>query len=305
VRVRAILNPRAGLAARRAQQAVEAGPWPGLELVVTEGPGHARELAKQAAADGCELVLALGGDGTANEVGWGLLGSSSALGLVPVGSGNGLARTLGIPLHPERAVAALAAAVTRRMDVGFANDKPFLNVAGAGLDAVVGADFHARGKQGNRRGILPYVMLSLKRAFSYRAERWSLVADETHYEGRAWVMAFSNGRQYGAGAVLAPAARLDDGLLEVVVFEDAGLLAAFVSAPRLFLGGIERARGYRRLAASSAVLATERPFPHHRDGEPEDPCARLEIRLVPQALGVLVPRAAAEDPLGVFGVAHG
>ncbi len=301
MKIRAILNPRAGLAAARARDALLDGPWPDLDLIETRAQGHARDLAHEAADAGCDVVLAAGGDGTANEVAWGLLGSPVALGLVPVGSGNGLARSLGIPLDAGAAVRSLAGAVVRPMDVGFANDRPFLNVSGAGLDALVGADFQAHGQQGGRRGILTYVRLSVPRALRYRAPHWTLRAGDFGFEGRALIVAFVNGRQYGGGAVIAPRARLDDGLLDVVVFEDASLAEVMLNAPRMFLGTIERFRRYRHFHTTSALLEGPAPFLHHRDGEPEPEGARLELRLEPRALRVLVPRAVADDPAGPFG----
>lgn len=301
MKVRAILNPRAGLASARARRALIEGPWPDLELIETEAPGHAKELAREAAAAGCDLVLVAGGDGTANEVAWGLLGSAVALGLVPVGSGNGLARTLRIPLRPAAALRVLRDAAVRSMDVGFANDRPFLNVSGAGLDALVGADFHSHGRSGGRRGVLTYVRLSIPRALRYRAPEWRLRAEAgAGFEGRALIVAAVNGRQYGGGAILAPAARLDDGLLDVVVFEDAGALEVLANAPRLFLGTIAGFRRYRHLRAAAARLESAAPFLHHRDGEPEDAATALELRVEPKALRVLVPRSVAEDPAGPF-----
>lgn len=301
MKVRAILNPRAGVAAERARRAILDGPWPEVDLIETRAPEHARELAHEAAAAGCELVLAAGGDGTANEVAWGLLGSEATLGLVPVGSGNGLARTLRIPLRPAAAVATLAVGLTRRMDVGFLDDRPFLNVAGAGLDALVGADFHAHGRGGGRRGVFTYVRLSLKRALSYQAERWKLEAGAERFEGSALIVAFVNGRQYGGGAIVAPRARLDDGLLDVVVFEDAPRREVILNAPRLFLGTIERFARYRHLSAPGARLSGPQSFLRHRDGEPEPAAAEANVRLEPKALRILVPRATAEDPTGPFG----
>ena len=302
MKTRAILNPRAGLAATRALRAVEAHPaWRGTEVVVTKARGDARQLAGEAAAAGFEAVLSIGGDGTANEVAWGLLGSETALGLVPMGSGNGLARTLGIPLRPERAVETLAHAVRRRMDVGMVNGRPFLNVAGAGFDAQVGADFHSHGLRGGRRGVFTYVRLSLRRTWSYRAEQWSLHAGEGAFEGRALVVAFVNGRQYGGGAVMAPGARLDDGLLDVVVIEDAPPFEMAWNSTRLFLGNIERFRRYKHYPAKTAVLEGPGPFVHHRDGEPEDEAGRLEVSVQPLGLAILVPAPTAADPRGPFG----
>jgi YegS/Rv2252/BmrU family lipid kinase len=307
VRPLAILNPRAGLSARRALQALLGGrpSWGPVAVRVTDGPGDARRLAEQAVREGVELVLAVGGDGTANEVAWGLLGSETTLGLVPVGSGNGLARTLGIPLRAPRALEALEGGVRRRMDVGVINGRPFLNVSGAGFDAAVGAAFHAHGRAGGRRGLFTYVWLSLGQSLRYRAAHWTLRAEDHAFEGRALVVAFVNGRQYGGAAVIAPGARLDDGLLDVVVIEDAPLPEIVLNAPRLFLGGIERFRRYRRLAASAAVLIGAPPSMHHRDGEPEAACDRLEVSVDPRALSVLVPRRTAEDPHGPFGRSDG
>ena len=301
MKTRAILNPRAGLAATRALRALEGHPaWRGTEVLVTKARGDARAFAAEAAAAGYDTVLSIGGDGTANEAAWGLIGSDTALGLVPMGSGNGLARTLGIPLRAERAVDALAHAVRRRMDVGMVNGRPFLNVAGAGFDAQVGADFHAHGLRGGRRGVLTYVRLSLMRTWSYRAEQWRLEAGDGRFEGRALVIAFVNGRQYGGGAVLVPGARLDDGLLDVVVIEDAPGFELVWNATRLFLGSIEKFRRYRRFAARVAVLEGTGPFVHHRDGEPEGEATRLEVSVQPLALSILVPAGTADDPAGPF-----
>jgi len=302
VRIVAVLNPRAGLTARRALEAVRRGrpSWGEVEVRVTSGPGDARTWAAEAARDGVDLLLAVGGDGTANESAWGLLGSRTTLGLVPVGSGNGLARTLGIPLRPDRALAALEDGVRRRMDVGMVNGRPFLNVSGAGFDAAVGAAFQARGRRGGRRGLFTYVWLSLGESLRYRSQHWTLRAGEHTFEGRALVVAFVNGRQYGGAAVIAPGARLDDGLLDIVVLEDAPLAEVLANAPRLFLGSIERFRRYRRLAAAQAVLTGATPAVFHRDGEPEPASDRLEVRVEPRALSVLVPRATANDPRGPF-----
>ena len=187
----AILNPRAGLAAARARAALErSAHWGGMEVRLTTAPGDARHFASEAAAAGAEIVLAIGGDGTANEIAWGLLGTSAALGLVPMGSGNGLARTLGIPLKPDRALAVLADAVPRAMDVGMINERPFLNVAGAGFDAQVGLDFHEHGRRGGRRGVFTYVWLSVLRTMNYRAESFVLDAGAQKFEGRAYIVAF-------------------------------------------------------------------------------------------------------------------
>ena len=303
MRTVAIANPRAGVASRRVAEAMRRNRdlWPELETWTTGGPGEALPLARRAAEAGVEVVLAVGGDGTANEVAAGLLGSTTALGVVPAGSGNGLARTLRVPLDADRALRTLASAVVLRMDVGRVNGHPFLNVAGAGFDAAVGEAFHARALRGGRRGVMSYARIAFAMSWTYRCGGFTLEAGEHRFAGEAWLVAFVNGRQYGGAAVIAPGARFDDGLLDIVVVERAAPLELLAAAPRLYLGGLEGFRRYRRLAASSAVLTAPDPFPHHRDGEPGEPVSRLEVSVERKALKVLVPRATAEDPLGPFG----
>jgi len=302
LKVRAILNPRAGVAAERALLAVRCGrpSWTDLTVDVTTRPGEARTLAEAAARAGAELVLSVGGDGTANEVAQGLLGSPTALAIVPVGSGNGLARCLRIPLDPALALLALEEGVTRAIDIGTVNGSLFLNVGGAGFDAVVGADFQAAGRRGRRRGILSYVVLSLLRVARYRADPLVLEAEGRRHELRPFLVCLANGPQYGAGALIAPGARLDDGRLDIVVIDAASPVALLANIPRLFAGRLDRSRLHRRLSAGRAVLTGRTPFVYHRDGEPEAPVSRLEIGLLSHALQVRVPQAVAWDPQGPF-----
>jgi diacylglycerol kinase (ATP) len=302
VKVRAILNPRAGVSPVEARRAAERGHprWSDFDLSVTEGPGHATELARAAADAGADVVLSVGGDGTANEVACGLLGRSAALGIVPVGSGNGLARALRIPLRPTHALDALERGVRRAIDVGMMNGKPFLNVGGVGFDATVSYAFHHSGRRGARRGLLSYVRLSLRELARYRAPRLVVETPDERLEARPFVLCLANGPQYGSGAVINPGGKLDDGRLEVVVIEDASIPALLLSAPRLFLGGIERIAGYRRLSATRLAIRGEAPVASHRDGDPEPDAERIEVDLKPRALTVVAPASTLEDPAGPF-----
>ncbi len=302
MRVTAIVNPKAGVKARRSFQAVEAGhgAWDPIDLRLTEGPGHARILASEARQRGDSVVIAVGGDGTANEVASGLLGGDTALALVPAGSGNGLARTLGIPLDFRRALVALQSGVRRRMDVGMVNERLFLNVAGAGFDAEVAHAFHQHARRGGRRGVLSYARLSLGMVLSYEPRQWKLTLEGGGFEGRALLVGVANGRQYGGGARVAPRALLDDGWLDVVILEEAPLLEILWGARRAFFGDLRKLRPYRHFPAQSVVIETEAPAYFHRDGEPEESVSRLQVRIEPRALAVMVPRAVAADPAGPF-----
>jgi diacylglycerol kinase (ATP) len=267
---------------------------------MTREPGHATELAREAVESHADLVIAVGGDGTVNEVGRGLLGTGAALGIVPVGSGNGLARALRLPLRPDRALAALEAGVRRPIDVGRLNGAPFLNVAGTGFDAAVGAAFHRDGGSGRRRGFLGYARLSLREVFRYRARPLVVEAEGARLDVRPFLVTFANGPQYGSGAVINPGARLDDGRLEVVVFDDPTALGVLAAAPRMFLGGIERVTRYRRLSVSRVTLVAEAPLPIHCDGDPAESATRLEVEVLPRALDLVVPQAVLGDTNGPF-----
>jgi YegS/Rv2252/BmrU family lipid kinase len=302
VKVRAILNPRAGVSRDVARRAAERGHpgWDDFDLFLTEGPGHATELARAAAGAGAELVLAVGGDGTANEVARGLLGTQAALGIVPAGSGNGLARALGIPLRPAPALDALETGVRRLIDVGLLNGQLFLNVAGTGFDAVVSRAFHDSGRRGGRRGLLGYVRLSLREMVRYRAPRLVIDTGTERLAVRPFVLTFANGPQYGSGAVINPGGKLDDGQLEVIVIEDGPLPGLLAASPRLFLGGVERISGYRRLRVRRVTVTAEDKVAVHRDGDPGSETDRIEVSLEPKALAVVTPLATATDPSGPF-----
>ncbi len=296
MKVHAILNPRAGIAAHRVRAVLERGRpgWRDYRLSVTCAPGHATELAREAVAQGADAVLAAGGDGTANEVARGLLGTHTRLGIVPIGSGNGLARALGIPLRPGPALRALETAAARAIDVGFINDRPFLNVAGAGFDAAVGRAFHERGRRGGRRGLLGYVHLSVRELRAYRAPRVVIELDGgARHELDPFVLTFANGPQYGSRAVINPGARLDDGRLEVVVLADGPRLGMLFAAPRLFLGGVERLARYRRFETAGATITATVPLPLHADGDPIPAATRVRVELRPRAILVLQPRSGS------------
>jgi diacylglycerol kinase family enzyme len=164
----------------------------------------------------------------------------------------------------------------------------------------VGAAFHERGRRGGRRGILGYLRLSLLELRAYRAPRLGIEAGGERIDVAAFVVTFANGPQYGSGAVINPGGKLDDGRLEVVVFEDGPLWRTVAAAPRMFLGGIERVPGYRRLTGPSATVTAGTPAAFHRDGDPAGTAERIEAHVRPLALEIVVPAATAADPTGPF-----
>jgi diacylglycerol kinase (ATP) len=265
------------LAARGAQGSVH----------LTEGPGHAFELAQAAVAARAAVVCAWGGDGTVNEVTRAVAGSGTALGIVPAGSGNGLARELGIPWDPTAALGVALGRRERVIDVGDFEGHLFVNLAGIGLDACVAARFNAR--PGGRRGVLPYLAIGVREIFRYRAREYTIrVGAETWHE-RALVIICSNARQYGGGAIVAPAARLDDGQLDVVTVAPRPPLVALRDGLHLFRGTLDRAPGVRTVRTASMEISGTEPILFHVDGEAVTGGTTLTVRIRPAVLRVRVP----------------
>jgi diacylglycerol kinase (ATP) len=260
----------------------------------TTAAGDARAFAREAAASRCDLVIAWGGDGTVNEAASGLVHSGVPLAIVPAGSGNGLAWDLGIPFDPRAALAVAATGKTLRIDAGQVDDCLFFNIAGIGVDAVIATRFAERGLR--RRGPVAYAQLSMIELARYRAQAYTLTIDGEAAEHRALLVAVANGRQYGNRVLIAPGARLDDGLLEVVIVEQLSMLAIAWRLPSLFRGTLRAGRGVTMRAAKTLRVRTAGPIPFHVDGEPRIGHDELVVQTHPGALLVRAPTAAFSSP---------
>jgi YegS/Rv2252/BmrU family lipid kinase len=286
-----IINPvsggaRAGAARERAERAsavLRAGNEPAA-IFVTERRGHARDLAAAAIARGDRLIIAWGGDGTLNEVGSAAAFSQTPIALVPTGSGNGLARTLGVSRTPERAIAEALRAVPRTIDAGELGGRLFFSVAGVGFDAHVAACFDR--DLAGRRGLAAYVRISARELWGYRSESYRI--DNAARERRALLVTFANSPQFGNGVRIAPSARLDDGLLDLVVVEERSRFATICSLPYLLTGRIGRARGVSIEQIEHAAIEANHAMAFHVDGESVRGGTRLEARVRPAALKICV-----------------
>lgn len=296
MKLRIVFNPRSGRPRRNAPvlqslrdfisaRALDA------ELVCTEGPGHATEIARDGVAAGCLRIVAVGGDGTVNEVAQALINTSVALGLVPCGSGNGLALHLGLPktLLEALELATGTAARTAALDTGVVNGLTFVNVMGMGLDADVSRRFNRL----TRRGLPAYAATALAAFLNRRAERCHISLGGQRETVDALLISVANSDQYGNAAKIAPGARVDDGMLDLVALSPVGVLSACVLGGRLFLGTIDRSRNVRRLRGASFVV--ERPAAGiiHTDGETHMTVARVEISVRPRSLRMVVPSECA------------
>ena len=286
-----IINPisggvRPGVARARAQLAlaiVDAHGDP-AEVFVTEGVGHARELAKAAVKRGARLVMAWGGDGTINEVASALMFDEVPLGIIPAGSGNGLARELGVHLRPERAIADALAAEPRPMDAGEIGGRFFVNIAGIGVDAYVASRFSLA----RRRGFLGYVGITARALATYVPTHYRITIGETTVDTRAILVTLANSAQFGNGARIAPGARVDDGLLDLVVIEEHSRTATIRQLPRLFNGTVAQIRGCTIQQVREVTIEADVPMTYHVDGEPVAGGTQLKARVHPGALRVAV-----------------
>lgn len=255
----------------------------------TTKAGDAHAFARDAAARGCDLVVAWGGDGTINETASALVGTNVPLGIVPAGSGNGLASDLLIPFDARAALMIAASGRTMAIDAGQVDEHWFFNIAGIGIDAAVAARFNERGM--SNRGLLGYLQLSTAELMRYRCLRYELTIDDQRVERHAMLVACANGRQYGNRLLIAPGARLDDGLLEVVIVDRLSLLSIAWRLPALFRGTLQPGRGITMQAARQLRVSAPDAIPFHVDGEPRVGREVLAVRVVPGALNVRVATA--------------
>lgn len=255
----------------------------------TEGRGHARALARDAAAADPDVVVAWGGDGTVNEVASALVDASVPLGIVAGGSGNGLARALDLSLRPADALRTALTGVSRRIDAatigdGRGADHVFFNVAGLGLDALVATHFN--GRHGSSRGFSRYIVAGLTELLRYRPETYRLDVDGESQTVTAVIVAFANGTQYGNNTFIAPASRLDDGLVDLVVVEPSSLPSQAWRARRLFTGRLLDDPLVQSRRAHEIVADTPVGAAYHYDGECAASDGRLVVRSRPAALAV-------------------
>lgn len=295
MKARFIFNPHSGSNHRstrnweRARAFIAREGWDAT-LVATTGPRHATELARRAVDEDCALVVAIGGDGTMNEVAAALVDTPAAFGLVPCGSGNGLGRHLGI--SDRNAFPVLAGGATLAIDTGFVNRDPFFCAAGTGFEAVIASRFSTL----TSRGLAGYLRTGLRAWRHYRPEHCTI----HHAGGRtrvaAFTLAIANAAQYGNHAFIAPGASVHDGLLDLTVVPPLALRNALPLLWRLFHGSLDRIPSVIRLRGDRFVIEREHPGWIHTDGEPRAGISRLEISVRPRSLRIMIPAPAPATP---------
>ena len=256
-----------------------------VSIILSEYPGHARELAQEAAAQGLDIVLAIGGDGTVNEVGSALCGSHTALGIVPCGSGNGLARHLRIPMNASRALQLLNDGAVGQFDYCTVNGRPFFCTCGMGFDATVSDKFANEGT----RGFITYIKTTMTEFFKYKAQDYIINIDGIRHEERAFVIACCNAAQYGNNAYIAPRATMQDGLIDVTVMHGFNVVEGPIIGARLFFRQLDKDRHVSIYRGKRVVIERRHDDIIHIDGDPLMMPAQVVIENVSNGINILVP----------------
>ena len=285
LKTRFIINLRSGRAARHLDALRAFAARQGASVVLTERARHACELATAAVAEGHELVVAVGGDGTMNEVASALLGTAAILGLVPCGSGDGLGRHLRIHGSVARACQILLQGRPRSIDTGLADGHPFFTAAGIGFEAEIAQRFNAL----RRRGFAGYVSTLARAFWSWQPQAYTVEHRGGRETVRAFTLAVANSDQYGNNALIAPGARVDDGQLDLCALPPVSVWNALPLSVRLFAGTLGRADHVTMRRADRFVVEREQPGLLHTDGELHAAGTRIEFVVRPGSLRVMCP----------------
>lgn len=252
-------------------------------IVRTEYAGHASQIAAAAASDGVDMVVAIGGDGTINEIARSLVHTKTALGIIPCGSGNGLARHLHIPLEPKAAIDIINAGYLLHIDYGKINNIPFFCTCGVGFDAFVSLKFADSGK----RGLLTYLENTLHESLTYQPETYEIENEEGTMKYKAFLIACGNASQYGNNAYIAPQASLTDGLMDVTILEPFTVLDVPSLSFQLFNKTIDQNSRIKTLRAKKIKIHRTKEGVLHFDGDPLMAGKELEVEIIPKGLYVV------------------
>lgn len=250
----------------------------------TERKGHAAEFANEAVSEGVDAVVAVGGDGTVNEVARCLVHTNTALGIIPCGSGNGLARHLYIPMNPDGALSVLSDFRVEQLDYGMIDQEPFFCTCGVGFDAFISDRF----AKSNRRGLLTYIENTLKEGLIYKPDTYEITIDGERQVYKAFLIACANANQYGNNVYIAPHASMSDGLMDVTLMEPFTVLEAPQIAIQLFNKTITNNSRIRSFRCKHLHIKRSTPGVIHFDGDPKEAGEELDVRLIPKGIRMVV-----------------
>lgn len=254
------------------------------QLVFTERAGHATEIAAAEVAKGTDIVVAVGGDGTVNEVARSITHSNTALGIIPCGSGNGLGRHLMLPMDIKKDIDILNKCEIHDLDYGIINEHPFFCTCGMGFDAFISMKFAEAGK----RGLATYVENVLKEGLNYKPETYRIEDENGTIINRAFLISCANASQYGNNAYIAPQASMRDGMLDVIIMEPFDVLEAPQVAIELLNKTLDKNQKIKTFRTQHIRIHREKPGVIHFDGDPVMTEADVDIRLIPGGIKMVV-----------------
>lgn len=266
------------------------------EVVYTEYAGHAVEIAAQKAKEGVYAVVAVGGDGTINEIARSLVHTQTALGIIPCGSGNGLARHLQISMDSKKAIEIINEGILDVIDYGKINDVPFFCTCGVGFDAFVSLKFAKAG----RRGPLTYLEKTLLESLKYQPETYELETEDGILNYKAFLIACGNASQYGNNAYIAPQAMLTDGLLDVTILEPFTVLDVPALSFQLFNKTIDQNSRIKTFRCKTLRIHRTKPGVVHYDGDPLMMGENIDVKVIKEGLQVIIPQYAEKDSSNVL-----
>ena len=261
------------------------------KVCITEYAGHAAELAKACAAQGDDIVVAVGGDGTVNEVARSLVHTKTALGIIPCGSGNGLARHLCIPMDIRKALDIINQAQIVDFDYGVINDLPFFCTCGMGFDAFISLKFAEAGK----RGPITYVENVLKEGLKYKPETYEIIDDNGTTKYKAFLIACANASQYGNNAYIAPGATMKDGKMDVIIMEPFDALEAPQIAADLFMKTLGNNSKIKTFRTRKLTIHRQSPGAIHYDGDPIMTNSDIEVHIEHLGIHIVANPDIPED----------
>lgn len=251
----------------------------------TEYAGHACQLAHQAAEEKTDIVVAIGGDGTINEIGRSLVHTDTAMGIIPCGSGNGLARHLHIPMGPHGAIETLNKGFIKEIDYGIIDQHPFFCTCGVGFDAFVSLKFADSGK----RGLTTYLENTLHESLTYQPETYEIENELGTVRYKAFLIACANASQYGNNAYIAPQASLTDGMMDITILEPFTMLDVPTLAFQLFNKTIDQNSRIKTLKEKKITIHRHSEGVFHFDGDPMMGGKDLEVEVIHRGLKVIAP----------------
>ena len=254
------------------------------ELLMTEHAGHASELAHEAMERGVDIVVAIGGDGTVNEVARAIVHSQTALGIIPCGSGNGLARHLMIPMNIKRAIGIINRDEIHELDYGLINGHPFFCTCGMGFDAFVSQKCAEAGK----RGPITYVENVLREGLKYEPETYEIQDEQGLTRAKAFLISCANASQYGNNAYIAPQASMSDGLLDVIIMEPFDVIEAPQISIEMFNKTLDKNSKIKTFRCQKLHIHRKQAGVIHFDGDPVMTDADVDIELKPKGIRVVV-----------------